>query len=66
VPGWRLLSAEAPNAAAPDSFFIPPRAKRDALCEGARVKLLFEGETARGDVAVERMWVAVTSAAAGD
>jgi uncharacterized protein YegJ (DUF2314 family) len=62
---WRLKDAEARNEAAPDSFFIPSRAKRESLGVGDRVKLLFEGSTHDGDEVVERMWVEVVSVRAG-
>ena len=62
---WRLKDAEARSEAAPDSFFIPPRAKRESLRVGDRVKLLFEGTTNDGDEVVERMWVEVVSVRSG-
>lgn len=63
-PSWHLDNAEARNEAAPDSFFIPPRERRESLKIGDHVKLLFEGPTRSGDKICERMWVEVTSVTA--
>jgi hypothetical protein len=60
---WQLLSAEAANAAHPDTFLIPPRAARVTLARGSAAQLMFdiEGIDEEGQVqsGVERMWVIV-------
>jgi hypothetical protein len=61
--GWALVSAEERSAAAPDTFQIPSRTRRESLSPGDAVKLLFDIETReRGhivDRGVDRMWVIV-------
>jgi hypothetical protein len=61
--GWQLLSAEARNAAHPQTFQIPSRDKRASLQPGDGAKLLFDIETLDGehvvDRGVDRMWVIV-------
>jgi hypothetical protein len=60
---WWLENAEERNAEAPDSYFIPPREKRESLQVGDLVKLLFAYEPVKpGAPTVERMWVEVVSA----
>src|SRR6266567_26641 len=61
VSHWWLDDAEAKNAETPESFFIPPAAKRNALVAGDRVKLLFAFEATPEGWNGERMWVEVTS-----
>jgi hypothetical protein len=58
VEGWELESAEARQAASPDTFWIPPRAQREGLQPGDGAKLLFQIASA-GSTGVERMWVIV-------
>lgn len=58
VDGWELESAEARHAANPDTFWIPPRARREGLQPGEGAKLLFQIASA-GSTGVERMWVIV-------
>ena len=62
---WWLDDAEAKNAEAPETFFIPPVAKRAALVPGDRVKLLFAFEATPEGWNGERMWVEVTSVHGG-
>lgn len=63
--GWTLVSAEERSAAAPDTFLIPPRARRESLSPGDGAKLLFDIETRENglvvDRGVDRMWVIVKS-----
>jgi hypothetical protein len=61
---WWLDDAEARNREHPDSFFIPPRERRERLVPGDSVKLVFRFEPGPGPSA-ERMWVDVVSASAG-
>jgi hypothetical protein len=65
TPRWWLDDAEAKNAEAPASFFIPPATKRSSLVPGDRVKLLFAFESTPDGWNGERMWVEVTSAREG-
>ncbi|MEC3768230.1 MULTISPECIES: DUF2314 domain-containing protein [Cupriavidus] len=62
--GWELDDAEPIAAAHPDTFWLPPRAERDALAAGQQVKLIFRilvaDEGGNEEVHVERMWVNVT------
>jgi hypothetical protein len=61
--GWTLVSAEERHEQNPTSFWIPPRARRDALQPGDAAKLLFDIETKEHgnvvDRGVDRMWVIV-------
>jgi hypothetical protein len=66
VVGYRLANAEEKHAAAPRTFFIPPRAERENLAPGSLAKLLFElVDPADGDPGAERMWVEVRQAQGG-
>src|SRR3954453_7930000 len=59
---WWLADGEARHAEHPRSYFIPPRARREALRPGELVKLEFTyGPHAdrEGEGHVERMWVEV-------
>ncbi len=62
--GWELDDAEPIAAAHPGTFWMPPRAERDALAAGQQVKLIFRilvaDEEGNEEVHVERMWVNVT------
>ncbi|SPR98585.1 DUF2314 domain-containing protein [Cupriavidus taiwanensis] len=62
--GWELDDGEPIAAAHPDTFWMPPRAERDALAAGQQVKLIFRilvaDEDGNEEVHVERMWVNVT------
>jgi hypothetical protein len=64
--GWTLVSAEARNLAAPDTFEIPALQEREALRAGDAALLLFDIQTkADGktiDLGVDRMWVIVRQA----
>jgi hypothetical protein len=66
VERWWLDSAEAVNAEAPGSFFIPPVERRRNLQPGDQVKLLFRFDPPVEGYNVERMWVEVESVAAGE
>jgi hypothetical protein len=61
--GWELISAEDRNVAAPETFHIPAREKRESLAPGDAAKLLFDIETREEgrvvDRGVDRMWVIV-------
>jgi len=59
--GWCLEDGEAYHKAAPDTFWIPDREKREALQPGDLAKLIFRisVDNPDGNVAVERMWVLV-------
>lgn len=59
--GWALENGEAYHAAAPDTFFIPSRARRESLQRGDFAKLIFRIALESGEDAFERMWVAITS-----
>jgi len=67
--GWALISAEARNAAHPETFQIPSREKRESLVPGEAAKLLFEIENREAetivDRGVDRMWVIVKTRAEG-
>lgn len=59
---WSLADAENKHAAAPRSFFIPPREHRERLTVGSTAKLLFEFPARSVDGVLrngERMWVEV-------
>jgi hypothetical protein len=49
-----LLDGDAQHKRYPKTFWMPPMAERQALQEGDRVKLMFEGEPM-----AERMWVSI-------
>ena len=61
IDGWCLEDGEAYHAAAPDTFWIPERHRRDSLQVGDLAKLIFRisVDNAHEKVAVERMWVLV-------
>lgn len=61
---WWLDDAERLNEAHPESFFIPPRERRDSLVAGDSVKLVFR-LTPVTEVGAERMWVEVVEAEGG-
>src|SRR3954468_16136294 len=63
--GWWLDDVEARQREAPDSFFIPPAAKRHALQPGDEVKLIFRFPPTAQGIDGERMWVEVVDAAGG-
>lgn len=57
---YTLDNGEELNKEFPETFFIPPRLKRDTLLPGELVKLIFRiwlGD----ETHVERMWVIVSS-----
>ncbi len=57
---YTLDNGEELNKEFPETFFIPPRVKRDALLPGELAKLIFRiwlGDEAHA----ERMWVIVSS-----
>jgi hypothetical protein len=60
---WELDSGEVRHRQAPDRFWLPPAAERNALQAGQLVKLVFLIEAIREDgskgVQGERMWVLV-------
>lgn len=57
---YTLDNGEELNKEFPETFFIPPRVKRDALLAGELVKLIFRIELG-DEVHVERMWVIVNA-----
>lgn len=57
-----LADAEEQHAAAPETFWIPPRLRRFNLSIGDHVKLIFRSRAAGTG---ERMWVQVTRVGAG-
>ncbi|MGH8243647.1 MAG: DUF2314 domain-containing protein, partial [Steroidobacteraceae bacterium] len=60
LEGWALESAEARHAEQPNTFWIPPRADRDAIAVGKLAQLLFQiaiPADPEGEFNVERMWV---------
>ncbi|MEV4932167.1 DUF2314 domain-containing protein [Sphingobium sp. LMA1-1-1.1] len=59
--GWCLDDGEGYHAAAPETFWIPDRQRRENLKPGDLAKLIFRISVDDGDenVAVERMWVLV-------
>ncbi|MCW2338397.1 uncharacterized protein YegJ (DUF2314 family) [Sphingobium sp. B2D3A] len=61
IDGWSLEDGETYHAAAPKTFWIPDRQKRENLEPGDLAKLIFRisVEDADENVAVERMWVLV-------
>jgi hypothetical protein len=63
---WWLEDAEERSRESPDSFFIPPRERREALEPGDVVKLIFLFEPpAPSGTTGERMWVEVTAVQEG-
>jgi hypothetical protein len=56
---WWLDNAQKLNELHPDSFFIPPKERRDSLAPGDTVKLIFRFEPMAPDASAERMWVDV-------
>lgn len=66
VVDFRLGNAEEKHAAAPRTFFIPPRSERENLAPGDLARLLFElVDPGEGDPGAERMWVEVLETADG-
>ncbi|PSJ57036.1 DUF2314 domain-containing protein [Kumtagia ephedrae] len=61
IDGWSLEDGETYHAAAPETFWIPSRQKRESLQPGDLVKLIFRISVDDADesIAVERMWVLV-------
>jgi hypothetical protein len=61
APGarWWLEDAERLNERNPESFFIPPRSRRERLVAGDTVKLVFRFEPPAPNASAERMWVDV-------
>jgi len=67
---WELDDGEAVHREAPDTFWIPPRDRRESLRPGEIVKLMFrmllrDTETGKEEVHVERMWVDVVESRPG-
>ncbi len=56
---WWLGDAEALNRESPNSFFIPPKERRENLVRGDSAKLVFHFEPTAPDAGAERMWVDV-------
>ncbi|WP_188836394.1 immunity protein Imm33 domain-containing protein [Flexivirga endophytica] len=66
IVSYRLADGETRHAEAPRSFFIPPRAEREALRPGDYAKLLFEVTNPEpSDPGAERMWVQVLGVSDG-
>ena len=61
IDGWCLDDGEAYHAAAPETFWIPDRHRRESLEVGDLAKLIFRisVDNAHENVSVERMWVLV-------
>jgi uncharacterized protein YegJ (DUF2314 family) len=61
IDGWCLEDGEARHAAAPDTFWIPERRRRESLRVGDLAKLIFRISVDNEDdsISVERMWVLV-------
>ena len=59
--GWTLDNGEEYHAAAPETFWIPPREEREALQPGDYAKLIFRiaVDHEEDDISFERMWVLV-------
>ncbi len=61
--GWTLDCGETLHAAAPETFWIPARERRESLDPGAIVKLVFRialrGMDGTETEEVERMWVII-------
>ncbi len=67
IDGWCLEDGEAYHAAAPETFLLPERQRRESLQPGDLAKLIFRISVDNGeeDVAVERMWVLVRERTSG-
>jgi hypothetical protein len=61
IDGWCLEDGEARHAEAPETFWLPPRRRRECLRPGELAKLIFRisVDDDNEGVAVERMWVVV-------
>src|SRR3954471_2746370 len=61
IDGWCLDDGEAYHAAAPETFWLPDRHRRESLEAGDLAKLIFRISVDNADenVSVERMWVLV-------
>lgn len=61
IDGWCLDDGEAYHAAAPATFWIPERHRRESLEAGDLAKLIFRISVDNADesVSVERMWVLI-------
>lgn len=61
IDGWCLDDGEARHAAAPQTFWLPDRHRRESLEVGDLAKLIFRISVDNPDenVSVERMWVLV-------
>lgn len=61
VDGWCLEDGEVRHREAPETFWLPDLARREALQPGDLAKLIFRISVENPDqpVAVERMWVLV-------
>ena len=61
IDGWCLEDGEAYHIAAPHTFWIPERQRRESLEVGDLAKLIFRisVDNAAENVSVERMWVLV-------
>jgi len=61
IDGWCLEDGEAYHTAAPHTFWIPERQRRESLEVGDLAKLIFRisVDNAAENVSVERMWVLV-------
>lgn len=57
--GWSLDDGEARHRDAPETFWIPQRAAREALQPGDYAKLIFRIALEQDEIAFERMWVIV-------
>lgn len=63
--GYALENGVNLHREAPDTFYLPAQDERESVTVGDWVKLVFEIVVGESDVAVERMWVIVASAANG-
>jgi hypothetical protein len=61
IDGWCLEDGEAYHTAAPHTFWIPERQRRESLEVGDLAKLIFRisVDNAAENISVERMWVLV-------
>jgi hypothetical protein len=61
IDGWCLEDGEERHHAAPGTFWIPDRARRENLQPGDLAKLIFSVriDNPEDPIAVERMWVIV-------